>query len=127
MNYVYFSRLTNDVDRAQVSLVQLDDRSDANQMALGQTIEQRYRDSGYRVQQMQTLAQARNIISTVFDVIIIFLLAMAALLGMVGGLGLMGTMSINVLERTRNRRYAPLAPRIARCCALCWWRACSSG
>ncbi|MCB0094707.1 MAG: ABC transporter permease [Caldilineaceae bacterium] len=102
INYPYFSRLTNDVDRAQVALIQLVDRSAENQMALGQTIEQHYRDSGYRVQQMQTLAQARNIISTVFDVIILFLLAMAALLGIVGGLGLMGTMSINVLERTRE-------------------------
>ena len=102
MNYPYFSRITNDVGRAQISLVQLGDRSAENQMVLGQLIEQRYRDSGFRVQQMQTIAQARTIISTVFDVIIIFLLAMAVLLGFVGGLGLMGTMSINVLERTRE-------------------------
>ncbi len=102
MNYSYFSRITNDVDRAQISLVQLLDRSAENQMTMGQLLEQRYRDSGFRVQQMQTIAQARNIISTVFDVIIIFLLAMAVLLGIVGGLGLMGTMSINVIERTRE-------------------------
>jgi len=102
MNYIYFSRITNAVDRAQISLVQLTDRSPENQLVMGQMIEQRYRDSGFRVQQMQTLAQTRAIISTVFDVIIIFLLAMAVLLGIVGGLGLMGTMSINVLERTRE-------------------------
>ncbi len=102
MNYAYFSRITNNVDRAQISLVQLADRSDANQMVMGQLIEQRYRDSGFRVQQMQTIAQTRAIISTIFDVMILFLLAMAVLLGIVGGLGLMGTMSINVLERTRE-------------------------
>lgn len=102
MNYPYFSRITNNVGQAQISLVQLGDRSAENQMVLGQLIEQRYRDNGFRVQQMQTIAQTRTIISTVFDVIIIFLLAMAVLLGFVGGLGLMGTMSINVLERTRE-------------------------
>jgi putative ABC transport system permease protein len=102
INYPYYSRISNNVGQAQISLVQLKDRSAENQMALGQQIEQRYRDSGFRVQQMQTIAQARTIISTVFDVIIIFLLAMAVLLGIVGGLGLMGTMSINVLERTRE-------------------------
>ncbi len=102
MNYGYFSQITNAVDRAQISLVQLTDRSAANQMVMGQLLEQRYRDNGFRVQQMQTIAQTRAIISTVFDVIILFLLAMAVLLGIVGGLGLMGTMSINVLERTRE-------------------------
>ncbi|HRW04562.1 MAG TPA: ABC transporter permease [Caldilineaceae bacterium] len=102
MNYSYFSRITNAVDRAQIALVQLTDRSAENQMTMGQLLEQRYRDSGFRVQQMQTIAQARTIISTVFDVIILFLLAMAVLLGIVGGLGLMGTMSINVIERTRE-------------------------
>jgi putative ABC transport system permease protein len=102
MNYPYFSRITNNVGQAQISLVQLKERSAENQMTLGQIVEQQYRDKGFRVQQMQTIAQARAIISTVFDVIIIFLLAMAVLLGIVGGLGLMGTMSINVLERTRE-------------------------
>jgi len=102
VNFDYYSRLTNEVDRAQISLVRLDDRTPENQLAMGQLIEQRYRDSGFRVQQMQTIAQLRTIIGTVFDVIIIFLLAMAVLLGAVGGLGLMGTMSINVLERTRE-------------------------
>ncbi|HID53568.1 MAG TPA: FtsX-like permease family protein, partial [Anaerolineae bacterium] len=61
-----------------------------------------YRRSGFRVQQMQTIAQLRNIISTIFNVIIAFLMFMAVLLGVVGGLGLMGTMSINVIERTRE-------------------------
>ncbi len=101
-NFDYFTRVTKEVGKAQISLVRLTDRSPANQSALGQVIEDAYRNSGFRVQQMQTIAQLRTIISSVFNIIIIFLLFMAVLLGVVGGLGLMGTMSINVLERTRE-------------------------
>lgn len=102
MNFDYLARVTNAVDRASISLVRLEDRSAANQVEMGQIIEQLYRDNGFRVQQMSTIDQVRSTISTVFDVIIVFLLFMAMLLGVVGGLGLMGTMSINVLERTRE-------------------------
>ena len=102
VNDRYFGYITNEVNRAQVSLVRLTDRSPENQLLLGQQIEQSYRNAGFRVQQMGTIAQLRSTISTAFDVIIVFLLAMAVLLGVVGGLGLMGTMSINVLERTRE-------------------------
>jgi putative ABC transport system permease protein len=102
INFDYLARLTNAVDRASVSLVRLDDRSSVNQLRMGQIIEEAYRNSGFRVQQMGTIDQVRTTISTIFDVIIIFLLFMAVLLGVVGGLGLMGTMSINVLERTRE-------------------------
>lgn len=102
VNYDYYGRVTKEVDRAQISLIRLDDRSPENQLKVGQSLEDSYRRSGFRVQQMQTIAQLRNIISTIFNIIIVFLLFMAVLLGVVGGLGLMGTMSINVIERTRE-------------------------
>lgn len=102
INFDYFNRVTNSTGRAQVSMARLDDRSLDNQIRFGQAIENVYRNSGFRVQQMQTIGQLRSTISTIFDVIIGFLLAMALLLGIVGGLGLMGTMSINVMERTRE-------------------------
>ncbi len=101
-NFDYFSRVTNDVDQAAVSLVRLYDRSPDSQTAVGGNLEDHYRLSGYRVQQMQTIAQVRTMITTIFNVVIGFLLFMALLLGIVGGLGLMGTMSINVLERSRE-------------------------
>ena len=102
VNFDYYGRITNAVDRALLSLVRLADRTPENQTETGKILEDRYRSSGFRVQQMQTIGQLRSTISTVFDVIIVFLLAMAVLLGVVGGLGLMGTMSINVIERTRE-------------------------
>lgn len=102
MNFNYYSRVNNAVGRAQISQVRLFDRSPENQTRVGQIIEDIYRNAGFRVQQMQTIGQLRTTISSIFDVIIIFLLSMAVLLGFVGGLGLMGTMSINVLERTRE-------------------------
>ena len=102
VNYDYYGRVTKEVDRAQISLIRLADRSPENQLKVGQFLEDSYRRSGFRVQQMQTIAQLRNIITTIFNIIIVFLLFMAVLLGVVGGLGLMGTMSINVIERTRE-------------------------
>jgi putative ABC transport system permease protein len=102
VNFDHFSRVIRAPNRAQLSLVRLDDRSPEQQTKQGNVIEEAYRGSGFRVQQMQTIAQLRTIISTVFNVIIVFLLFMALLLGFVGGLGLMGTMSINVIERTRE-------------------------
>lgn len=102
VNFDYFGRITKQVDRAQISLVRLTDRSAAAQGRLAPVLEDTYRDGGFRVEVVQTISQVRTIISTIFNVIIAFLLAMAVLLGVVGGLGLMGTMSINVLERTRE-------------------------
>ena len=102
INFSHFGRVTNAVGRAQAAFIRLDDRSAENQSAQGQVLEEGYRRSGFRVQQMSTIAQVRTIISSAFNVIIIFMLFMAVLLGFVGGLGLMGTMSINVIERTRE-------------------------
>lgn len=102
INFDHYGQVTKEVDKAALSLIRLDERSPANQLTQGQALEENYRRSGFRVQQMQTIAQTRTIISTIFNAIIGFLLIMAILLGIVGGLGLMGTMSINVIERTRE-------------------------
>jgi putative ABC transport system permease protein len=101
INFDAYGRVTRSFDRAQMSLIRLADRSPANQRRMGAGLEELYRRN-FRVQQVQTIAQLRTIIGTIFNVIIVFLLFMALLLGVVGGLGLMGTMSINVLERTRE-------------------------
>jgi putative ABC transport system permease protein len=101
-NFDYYGRVTKEADRAQISLIRLADRTPERQLTQGQFLEEVYRRGGFRVQQMQTIAQFRNILNTIFNIVIVFLLFMAVLLGVVGGLGLMGTMSINVIERTRE-------------------------
>ncbi|HEX6384089.1 MAG TPA: FtsX-like permease family protein [Anaerolineae bacterium] len=102
VNYDYYGRVVNAVDRGQLAIVATT-REDANfQTEVGRALEEHYRDSGFRVEVMQTIAQVRSIITSIFNFIVLFLLFMAVLLGIVGGLGLMGTMSINVIERTRE-------------------------
>jgi putative ABC transport system permease protein len=102
-NYDYLSRITNSVGLGQVALVRTTDSSSPEfQRQVGQALEQHFRDRGFRVEIMQTVAELESVITLFFDVVIVFLLAMAALLGLVGGLGLMGTMSINVIERLRE-------------------------
>jgi putative ABC transport system permease protein len=101
-NFDYYGRVTKEADRAQIALIRLEDRTPDKQLEQGQFVEESYRRNGFRVQQMQTIAQFRNILNTIFNIVIVFLLFMAVLLGVVGGLGLMGTMSINVIERTRE-------------------------
>jgi putative ABC transport system permease protein len=102
-NYDHLSRITNSVGLGQVALVRTTDSSSPEfQRQVGQALEQQFRDRGFRVEIMQTVAELESVITLFFDVVIVFLLAMAALLGLVGGLGLMGTMSINVIERLRE-------------------------
>ena len=102
INYDYFGRAVNAVGRGQLAIVATTGEDAGFQTEVGRALEEHYRDSGFRVEVMQTIAQVRSIITSIFNFIILFLLFMALLLGVVGGLGLMGTMSINVLERTRE-------------------------
>lgn len=100
INYPAFGKATRSSGQAQIALASTAEGKSTGEV--GQALEELYRRSGFRVEVMQTIDQVRVLITSIFNVIILFLLFMAALLGTVGGLGLMGTMSINVLERTRE-------------------------
>ncbi|MBK8432937.1 MAG: FtsX-like permease family protein [Chloroflexi bacterium] len=100
INYDYFGRVSNAVGMGQIVMVRT--AAETDQAAVGQRIQEHFQDVGLRVELMQTVAQLRGVISTIFNIVILFLLFMAVLLGAVGGLGLMGTMSINVIERSRE-------------------------
>ncbi|MDJ0757291.1 MAG: FtsX-like permease family protein [Ardenticatenaceae bacterium] len=99
-NAEYFSRATNLVGRGQAVLLKTTPETDLSQFS--SIIETHYRDRGFRVEETQTVDQARSILTLFFNIPILFMLAMAVVLGIVGGLGLMGTMSINVIERLRE-------------------------
>ncbi|MEM7799441.1 MAG: FtsX-like permease family protein, partial [Chloroflexota bacterium] len=100
VHYDYFSRVVNQVDLGQV--IMIEGKDGYTQSEIGTSLEQQFRNSGFRVEQMQTVDEIRNILTLFFNVVIVFLLFMAVVLGIVGGLGLMGTMSINVIERLRE-------------------------
>lgn len=100
INYDYYSRVSNAVGMGQIVMVRT--TTQADQAAVGQRLQEHFQSVGLRVDIMQTVAQLRGVISTIFNIVILFLLFMAVLLGAVGGLGLMGTMSINVIERSRE-------------------------
>lgn len=100
INYDYFGRAVNQVGLGQVIIIRTEDGYTQPEVAT--SLEQMYRENGYRVEAVQTVDDLRTAISLFFNIVIIFLLFMALLLGVVGGLGLMGTMSINVIERLRE-------------------------
>ncbi|MGQ9554126.1 MAG: FtsX-like permease family protein [Anaerolineae bacterium] len=50
----------------------------------------------------ETMGQVESQVSSLYHVLVVFLLVMSVLIALVGGLGLMGMMSINVLERRKE-------------------------
>lgn len=101
-SYDYFSWASNEVGLGQLVVLRTNPNDPVSQIRIGEKLQEKYQNAGFRVEIMQSVAQLKMIISTVFNVIIFFLLFMAVVLGAVGGLGLMGTMSINVIERSRE-------------------------
>jgi putative ABC transport system permease protein len=58
--------------------------------------------NGVGVFSTQTMGQVESQVSSLYHVLVVFLLVMSVLIALVGGLGLMGMMSINVLERRKE-------------------------
>lgn len=76
--------------------------SEAQQRDLGQTIEDRLRQNGIRIAELQAGEEISTTASDGFAILTAFLLFLAGLTALVGSIGLAGTMSMNVLERTRE-------------------------
>lgn len=101
-NYDTIAYLSGEVGRGGTALVALDRHDEAFVSQTSTALEAHFKQTGIRVNNVQTIVGERAEIESSFNIIISLLLFVAGLLALVGGLGLMGTMSINVLERTRE-------------------------
>ncbi len=102
VNYPYFARITHRSGMASGAQAVTAGHSLEEQKAIAKVMEERLEAAGMRVTRTESIAEQRQIIANLFDILVAVLSVMAVLLAVVGGLGLMGTMSINVLERTRE-------------------------
>jgi putative ABC transport system permease protein len=57
---------------------------------------------GIDVYSTQILGDIKNQVTSLYQILVVFLLVMSLLTALVGGIGLMGMMSINVLERSKE-------------------------
>lgn len=69
---------------------------------MGQVVDQRLRESGFSVVQVQTRSERIEGTQGLFDILVMLLTVVGGLLVIVGSLGLAGAMSLNVLERRRE-------------------------
>lgn len=102
VNYEYFSRFVNDIDRVgslRITTVMHDGNS---QEQIARILSNKYKDAGIPVADIVTGTQFSLSQTSTTDILVYILLIMSILIALVGGLGLMGTMGMNVLERTRE-------------------------
>jgi putative ABC transport system permease protein len=78
------------------------DHSLEGQRRISSEIDQYMRGLGYKVNNVQTGAEAQEQSAQMVNILVTFLLTMALLTAVVGSIGLTGTMGMNVLERTRE-------------------------
>ena len=69
---------------------------------MAQVVDQRLRESGFSVVQVQTRSERIEGTQGLFDILVMLLTVVGGLLVIVGSLGLAGAMSLNVLERRRE-------------------------
>ncbi|MDR3575562.1 MAG: FtsX-like permease family protein [Anaerolineaceae bacterium] len=101
-NYSYFTRVLNDVDRAQILVVTMTRHDKASQSQITQAISDHFNKVGIQVSSaIPTWSQIESN-NNLITILVTLVMAMAVLIATVGGLGLTGLMSINVLERTRE-------------------------
>ncbi|MCL4487789.1 MAG: ABC transporter permease [Chloroflexi bacterium] len=61
-----------------------------------------FKAQGIDVFSTQSLTDIKSQITSLYHILVVFLLSMSLLMALVGGIGLMGMMSINVLERSKE-------------------------
>jgi putative ABC transport system permease protein len=102
VNYSYFTRVLNDVDRAQILVVTMTRHDKTSQSQITQAISDHFNKVGLQVSSaIPTWSQIESN-NNLITILVTLVMSMAVLIALVGGLGLTGLMSINVLERTRE-------------------------
>jgi len=101
-NKQYLNQLLGKTERVANLRIITTDHTPDGQKQIAAKLEDSFQQAGIDVLNVQTGAEWRQTQSSMFDVLIYFMLSMALAIAAVGGLGLMSTMSINVLERTRE-------------------------
>jgi len=100
--YEYISRQNNQANQAYSFRIATEKHDRPYQTAMSTTLDQHFRDAGFKVREAQPGLSSLDKASESLDILIVFLLIMALLTATVGSMGLTGTMGMNVLERTRE-------------------------
>jgi putative ABC transport system permease protein len=101
-NYDHLTRLTRSVGQASATYVMTERDDHDFQIQVKEALETQMADVGLNVTLVWTVAQWRQGMSQLFNILIALLVGMSTLLAAVGAIGLMGTMLLNVLERVRE-------------------------
>jgi putative ABC transport system permease protein len=101
-NYDYLTRLVREAGQANSVFVVTERHDGEFQAQVKEALETYLDEQGLNVSIVRTVAEDRQGIGQLFDILVTFLMGTAILLAVVGGIGLMGTMLLNVLERVRE-------------------------
>ena len=101
-NYEYLSKFIHFPNKSFSYRIVTDQHQPASQEAMADTIDQYFRDKGFKVNNTQTGRSTLKKASESLGILVTFLMIMALLTALVGSIGLTGTMGMNVLERTRE-------------------------
>ncbi|MBI4671528.1 MAG: ABC transporter permease [Chloroflexi bacterium] len=102
IRYENLERIVKETDRTQTLLVRYPQHDLASQVKYTRALTDYFNARGVAVFSTQTMGNLKNQVTSMYRILVIFLLVMAGLMALVGGLGLMGMLSINVLERSKE-------------------------
>lgn len=102
IRYENLERIVRETDRTQTLLVRYPQHDLAAQEHYTRALTDYFDARGVAVFSTQTMGDIKSQVTSLYRILVIFLLVMAVLMALVGGLGLMGMLSINVLERSKE-------------------------
>ncbi len=102
IQYENLERIVRETDRTQTLLVRYSQHDRAAQEYYTRALTDYFDARGVAVFSTQTMGDIKSQVTSMYRILVTFLLVMAVLMALVGGLGLMGMLSINVLERSKE-------------------------